>query len=31
MTTGSRIDSGAPDALRTSLPEAGQTIRAVGH
>jgi biopolymer transport protein ExbB len=31
MTTGSRIDSGAPDALRTSLPETSQTIRAVGH
>jgi len=31
MTTGSRIDSGAPDALRTSLPDAAQTIRAVGH
>ena len=31
MTTGSRIDSGAPDALRTSLPDATQTIRAVGH
>jgi len=31
MTTGSRIDSGAPDALRASLPDAAQTIRAVGH
>jgi biopolymer transport protein ExbB len=31
MTTGSRIDSGAPDALRASLPDAAQTTRAVGH
>jgi len=31
MTTGSRIDSGAADTLRTSLPDAAQTIRAVGH
>lgn len=31
MTTGSRIDSGAPDTLRASLPDAAQTVRAVGH
>lgn len=31
MTTGSRIDSGSTDALRASLPDAAQTVRAVGH